>query len=116
MAELSIFWGDRLVGRLSRHTKGVGTLRFQYDKEWLSDIGRPISLSLPCQEEKFHQRVITAFFGNLLPESEVRTILAFNRRFDKRDTYAFLKNFGQDCAGALSIIPEEQALDTRPWQ
>ncbi len=116
MAKLSIFLGDRLVGSLSRHTKGIGKLRFQYDKDWLSDVGRPISLKLPCQEETFPQGVSTAFFENLLPESDVRTILAFNNRFDKKDTYAFLKHFGQDCAGALSIIPEGQEIDTKPWQ
>jgi serine/threonine-protein kinase HipA len=32
--------------------------------------------------------------------------LAFNNRFNKNDTFAFLENFGEDCAGALSIIPE----------
>ena len=116
MARLSIFWGDRLVGYLSRHTKGLGRLRFRYDRDWLSDIGRPISLILPCREERFPQEASTAFFENLLPESDVRTILAFNNRFDKKDTYAFLEHFGQDCAGALSIIPEGQELDTKPWQ
>jgi len=37
-------------------------------------------------------------------------ILAFNRRFDKKDTFAFLENFGEDCAGALSIIPESEDI------
>ncbi len=114
MQRLSIFWGNRLVGTLSRHTKGL--VRFQYSSDWVSDIGRPISLSLPCQEEIFPQGVSTAFFENLLPESDVRSVLAFNNRFNKKDTFSFLEHFGQDCAGALSIIPEEQTLDRTPWR
>jgi len=110
---LSIFWGDRLVGTLSRHTKG--RVRFQYSPDWVSEISRPISLSLPCQEKTFPQGVSTAFFENLLPESDVRSVLAFNNRFNKKDTFSFLEHFGQDCAGALSIFPEEQSLDRTPW-
>ncbi len=112
MERLSIFWGDRLVGMLYRQTKG--RVRFQYSPGWVSDTGRPISLSLPCQKETFSQGVSTAFFENLLPESDVRSVLAFNNRFNKRDTFSFLEHFGQDCAGALSIIPEDQLLDTTP--
>jgi hypothetical protein len=63
----------------------------------------------------FPQGVSTAFFENLLPESDVRSILAFNNRFNKKDTFSFLEHFGQDCAGVLSIIPEDQSLDTTPW-
>lgn len=63
----------------------------------------------------FSQSVSTAFFENLLPESDVRSILAFNNRFNKKDTFSFLEHFGQDCAGVLSIIPEGQSLDTTPW-
>lgn len=114
MKRLSIFWGDRLVGTLHRHTKG--RVKFQYSFDWVSDINRPISLSLPCQKEEFSQGVSTTFFENLLPESDVRSVLAFNNRFNKKDTFSFLEHFGQDCAGALSIIPEDQLLDTTPWQ
>jgi serine/threonine-protein kinase HipA len=111
---LSIFWGNLLVGTLCRHTRG--RVRFQYAPDWVSDIGRPISLSLPCQKEMFPQGVSTAFFENLLPESDVRSVLAFNNRFNKKDTFSFLEHFGQDCTGALSIIPEDQLLDTTPWR
>lgn len=107
-------WEERLAGRLTRHTRG--RLVFQYDRKWLDSVARPISLSLPCQAEAFAPGVSTAFFENLLPESKTRTILAFNHRFDQRDTFAFLENFGEDCAGALSIIPEDRQPDFTPGQ
>ncbi|AGF77227.1 HipA domain-containing protein [Desulfocapsa sulfexigens DSM 10523] len=104
MSNLTVYWDQQIVGTISRHPKGEIT--FQYAAEWLKNSGRQISLSLPCQEERFSPGVSTAFFENLFPESDARTILAFNHRFDKKDTFAFLENFGEDCAGALSIIPE----------
>ncbi len=110
MSNLTVYWDQRVVGTISRHQKGKIT--FQYATEWLEKNGQQISLSLPCQEKRFSPGVSTAYFENLFPESDARTILAFNRRFDKKDTFAFLEYFGEDCAGALSILPESE--DTFP--
>ena len=111
---LQIIWNKRLVGTLDRHKKGK--VVFQYSQDWLAKESSPVSLSLPCKKEKFAPAVSTAFFENLLPESNTRTVLAFQRRFDEKDTFAFLENFGEDCAGALSIIPEDQEPDFTPGQ
>ncbi len=114
MNRLLIYWDKKKVGTLTRHTKG--RVQFQYSQDWLEKIGRTISLSLPCRKEKYSPGVSTAFFENLLPESNARSILAFNHRFDKKDTFAFLEYFGEDCAGALSIIPENEEPDFSPGQ
>jgi len=106
---LLIIWNKQLVGTLERHTKGK--VIFQYSQAWLNNVKKPISLSLPCRAEQYPPAISTAFFENLLPENNARTILAFNRRFDKKDVFAFLENFGEDCAGALSIIAEESKMD-----
>ncbi|WP_320043457.1 HipA domain-containing protein [uncultured Desulfobacter sp.] len=113
MENLSIFLGNHLVGTLSRHTKG--RVQFQYGQHWLKTVGLPISLSLPCREEKFPPALSTAFFENLLPESDARSILAFNNRFNKKDTFSFLNLYGRDCAGALSIMPQGEKPDLTPW-
>jgi len=68
------------------------------------------------EPEKFAPAISTAFFENLLPENNTRAVFAFHRRFDKKDTYSFLENFGEDCAGALSIIPEDKEPDFTPGQ
>jgi serine/threonine-protein kinase HipA len=103
MSDLAVYWDQQKVGTISRHPQGK--ISFQYDPWWFVSGGKQISLSLPCREERFPPGVSTAFFENLFPESETRTILAFNHRFDKKDTFSFLEHFGEDCAGALSIIP-----------
>lgn len=111
---LLILWDERVVGTLERH--GSGKIVFQYSQDWLNSVDRPISLSLPCREKKYPPAISTAFFENLLPENNARTILAFNHRFDKKDTFAFLENFGADCAGALSILPEASKINFTPGQ
>lgn len=104
---LIVYWNQEKVGTISRHPKGK--ISFKYAPEWIGMKGKPISLSLPCRPESFPPGLSTAFFENLLPESETRSILAFNYRFDKKDTFSFLKHFGEDCAGALTIIPEGES-------
>jgi len=111
---LQVIWNKRLVGTLGRHKKG--RVVFQYSQDWIGKESSPVSLSLPCRKEKFAPAISTAFFENLLPENNTRAVLAFHRRFDKKDTYAFLENFGEDCAGALSIIPEDKEPDFTPGQ
>jgi len=111
---LQVIWNKRVVGTLNRHQKG--RVVFQYSQDWIENESSPVSLSLPCRKEKFAPGISTAFFENLLPESDTRTILAFRNRFDKKDTYSFLENFGEDCAGALSIIPGDQKPDFTPGQ
>ena len=111
---LQVIWNKRLVGTLDRHKNG--RVLFQYSQDWIGKESSPVSLSLPCRKETFSPAVSTAFFENLLPESNTRAVLAFHRKFDKKDTFAFLENFGEDCAGALSIIPEDQEPDFTPGQ
>lgn len=110
MEKLNVFWDEKYpVGTISRNSKNK--LVFQYSSNWLVYKNKPISLSLPCQEERFGQAVTTSFFENLLPESDVKIELAFNNRFDAKDTLAFLKYFGKDCAGAISILPADEEPD-----
>jgi len=111
---LQVIWNKQLVGTLDRHKKG--RVVFQYSQDWLENESVPVSLSLPCMKKKFAPPISTSFFENLLPESSTRTVLAFRHRFDKKDTYSFLENFGEDCAGALSIIPDDQEPDFTPGQ
>lgn len=107
---LNIFWDEEYsVGSIFRNTSGK--IVFQYNPDWLRNKKKPISISLPCQEKAFSPAISKAFFENLLPESDVRAELAFNHRFDKKDTFSFLSHFGKDCAGALSILPENEVPD-----
>jgi serine/threonine-protein kinase HipA len=101
---LTVQWGGETVGHIAPQRKGRVT--FSYAPEWLAKYNQPVSLSLPCFEERFDAQRSTAFFDNLLPEENMYRELCREARIDEADTYNFLRLYGQECAGALVITPE----------
>lgn len=87
-----------------------------YDASWsTSSQGRPLSLSLPLLPEGEAHRgaVVAAYFENLLPDS---TLIRgrIRERVHARSTSAFdlLEEIGRDCAGAVQVLPGDQAPPT----
>lgn len=104
--QLHVFWDDRFVGRLTLDEQG---LTFQYDESWLSSEGAaPISAKLPLQKESFPDTFSRCFFANLLPEGNVRPMIARQLGVSEGNDFALLKALGGDCAGALSLWPEQK--------
>ena len=101
---LLVQWAGESVGHLAPHRKG--RVKFSYTPEWIEKGRQAISLSLPCNERSFDAQKSTAFFGNLLPEENIHQELCRAAHIDPNDSYSFLRRFGQECAGALVIIPE----------
>lgn len=90
-----------LAGRLWQRQRDLG---FAYDADWLAaKRPQPISQSLPLQEEAHEGAGVEAFFGNLLPEGDVRAAVARALRISERNDYALLDAIGGDCAGALTL-------------
>lgn len=104
---LNVWFGDRLVGYLWRD--GSDRLGFQYAPEWLPN-GFRLSVQLPLRAEPYgpEQPAARFFFSNLLPEGEARRRLLRARRISDSD-FLLLREFGGDCAGALSVLPVEAA-------
>lgn len=104
MSRLNVFYEDLKVGELVRNEDLVYS--FQYQVEWLKNPKNfPLSLAMPLQEEAFGNRITLSFFENLLPEGEVRDAIA--RSHNVESSFEFLKEFGQDCAGAVIITEAE---------
>ena len=83
-----------------------GRLTFAYSLGWLRSEGaRPLSVSLPLQEDAFDERRCAPFFGGLLPEEHNREIVASNLGITARNDFAMLREIGGECAGAVSLIP-----------
>ncbi len=101
-AELHVFWDTEHVGTLEARPNG--RVRFTYDKDWLKTRNFPISISMPCREEKYDAQVSTIFFENCVPEGGIKAELAQARHIDTADTFNFLREYGRDMAGALSIL------------
>jgi len=52
------------------------------------------------------------FFSSLLPEGEVRSLIAKIKQISEQNDFKLLEAIGGECAGAISIIPEYMVLST----
>lgn len=104
MKELFVYYEEKKIGKI--HVDEEEVYSFSYEKQWLQDTEAfPLSLALPLSEQPFGNKLTLSFFENLLPEGDVRHDI--ERHKDIHGSYAFLKEFGRDCAGAITISPNE---------
>ena len=102
---------DLPVGTL---TRSHAQLSFQYAKEWLvSSRARPISLSMPLQEQPHKGEKVHAYFENLLPDNPtIRHKIVDRLGALSTHPYDLLRVIGADCVGALTFLDEENPIHT----
>ena len=106
---LNVYLRSIKVGRLWLE-KGR-QFSFQYDQHWLAgEQSVPLSISLPLQSEPYADDTARAFFTNLLPESELRKVIARNLGVSEGNDYALLEAIGGECAGAVTLLPDDVPL------
>lgn len=114
-ARLRVWHEDRLVGRLWRNA--ANEIGFQYCDEWLhSDDKFAVSASLPLSREPCQPEDALAhrFFANLLPEGVAREHIVRDLKLTNSD-FVLLRTIGGECAGALSILPEDREPARPVW-
>jgi HipA-like protein len=94
--------GER-AGELLRRENG--NLQFRYDDAYLEARRMPLSVNLPLRAEAYPNRDCLAFFGNLLPEEDVRAQVALATGISAANDYKLLERFGGDVAGAVTLLP-----------
>ena len=105
--ELTVWLFAERIGTLSLVQ---GRLSFRYSTEWLvQPQARALSVSLPVQTEPFNDQQTRPFFAGLLPEGQLRRLIARRIQVSAQNDYALLDQLGGDCAGAVSLLPPEQA-------
>ncbi|NOY89897.1 MAG: type II toxin-antitoxin system HipA family toxin [Deltaproteobacteria bacterium] len=88
----------RHVGTITRAASGG--LCFAYAPSWLeADKSFALATELPLREGQ----VETSYFANLLPEARARARICRMAGISVDNDFAFLRAFGADCAGSLSI-------------
>ncbi len=111
---LHIYHDETLIGTLTRDH--ADEYQLSYSENWLSSPNAfRLSLSLPLEQQTHKGDKVRYFFGNLLPEGGVRHALARELNISPSNVYMFLAHLGRDCAGALSIIPEEETPSRQNW-
>jgi serine/threonine-protein kinase HipA len=97
-------YGER-IGLLEQ--TATGKMRFTY----LAESARPLSIGMPVQPEPYDEVRTEAYFGGLLPESEMAR-KAIGKRYgvNYHNSFSLLKAIGYDCAGAVSLHPVEELI------
>lgn len=103
--ELKVWLFDQPVGRLFLSN---GRLHFAYLPEWLAQPqAMPVSMSLPLQSEIFDDQQTRPFFAGLLPEGQLRSVIARQLQVSSQNEFALLDQLGGECAGAVSLTAWE---------
>lgn len=106
--ELEVWLFTDHVGTLSLVN---GTLSFTYSPNWLSNPEAIVlSASLPLQSETFDDQVARPFFAGLLPEGDLRRLLAQQFQISRQNDFALLDRIGGECAGAVTLVEPGQQL------
>lgn len=88
-----------------------GRLNFGYAPGWLShQDAMALSASLPLQAEPFDDHKTRPFFAGLLPEGQMRRLIAQRFQVSGQNDYALLDHIGGECAGAVTFLGPGQAL------
>lgn len=106
--ELEVWFFNDRIGTLALVD---GRLSFCYASDWLA---RPeavaLSISLPLQEEPFDDRTTRPFFAGLLPEGQMRRLIAQQFHVSGQNDFALLDHIGGECAGAVTFLEPGQTL------
>ncbi len=90
---------------------------FTYSTEYLErEHCVPISVMLPLQEKPFLAETTRLFFEGLLPEGFVKQSLAQSIHADENDYIAILSVLGQECLGAIQILPENTPTENMSYE
>ena len=88
-----------------------GRLNFFYAPGWLSQPGAvALSASLPLQTGPFDDHKTRPFFAGLLPEGQMRRLIARQFQVSGQNDFALLDHIGGECAGAVTFLAPGRAL------
>jgi serine/threonine-protein kinase HipA len=88
-----------------------GRLSFCYAPGWLMlPNAVALSTSLPLQAEPFDDYKTRPFFAGLLPEGQMRRLIAQQFQVSGQNDFALLNHIGGECAGAVTFLEPGQVL------
>ncbi|MFL5382172.1 MAG: type II toxin-antitoxin system HipA family toxin [Longimicrobiaceae bacterium] len=98
----------RVVGHLGQAS---GKYILRYEHAWRHTDGAfPLSLSLPLTRDEHGDDVVRPYLANLLPDNDA-VLRAWARRYQVsvNNPLALLAHVGEECPGALQLLPPERA-------
>ena len=86
-----------------------GRLSFCYAPAWLAQPNAvALSASLPLQVAPFDDHKTRPFFAGLLPEGQMRRLIARQFHVSQQNDFALLDHIGGECAGAVTFLAHGQ--------
>ena len=113
--QLQVRINEQIVGTLSAQDD---IWRFRYAAKWINDPQSfALAPGLPLSETEYVDgstlRPVQWYFDNLLPEENLRSVLAKEAQIDEADTFGLLACFGAESAGSLILaLPDAPAAAT----
>ncbi|MBA4386846.1 MAG: kinase [Verrucomicrobia bacterium] len=105
MKRLIVYLNSERVGTLDEDDSGL--LEFCYAPAWTGrSNAMPLSRSLPLRSEPFRGKHARPFFAGILPDEGPRQQIASILGISERNDFAMLERIGGECAGAVSLLPE----------
>ncbi|MDD4102311.1 MAG: type II toxin-antitoxin system HipA family toxin [Kiritimatiellae bacterium] len=106
MKRLIVYLNGEQVGTLDEDDSGL--LEFRYAQACLGRSDAvPLSRSLPLQSEPFRGKHARPFFAGILPDEGQRNQIAAVLGISQRNDFVMLERIGGECAGAVSLLPED---------
>ena len=107
MQRAKVFRNNIFAGLLTRLNEKEYV--FVYNKEYLKlPNKKPISLTLPLQEEEFKSPYLFPFFYNLLAEGKLKDIQCKELRIDKDDDFSrLILTTKENTIGSITIEKDE---------
>ena len=106
MKQAKVYYKERLAGILTENDEGY---EFRYLSDYLAGKeAKPVSLTLPLQEEIFRSAVLFPFFDGLIPEGWLLDVALRNMDISILDRMSLLMLCCKDCIGAVSVVTDEE--------
>lgn len=100
-----VFYKNSLAGIITENDDGY---TFQYNDIYLNNAtSKPVSLTLPLQQQAYESKVLFPFFDGLIPEGWLLNIAVNNWKVKPRDRFGLLLTMCKDCIGCVSVLPKE---------
>lgn len=105
MRRAAIYYQNHLAGILTEDEEGY---TFRYEDDYLIDENsKPVSLTLPLQDQAYESKILFPFFDGLIPEGWLLNIAINNWKINPRDRFGLLLTLCKDCIGCVSVLPKE---------
>ncbi len=102
MRKAKVLFKDILAGIIAETEDGYS---FQYDEQYLTNANaKPVSLTLPIQQESYKSNILFPFFDGLIPEGWLLEIATNTWKLNQRDRFELLLALCKDCIGCVSVL------------